>query len=424
MSINEIKQTIENNLNQQKDLLKNLPISSEAITNFFLDLTKSITIGSSNTSITMPDSDSVQVDISFGKPWKVKGVAAGQINDAHATITFQDNNGTTDATLEMSGTFAIPKLNRSLPVTGTISNPEGWVLDLNVDAGNLPGLNDLLAMNGLGSVTRNLNSMGLSLPKVDSLWFGYDFSTKSFSYAGVKTSMKVGAATLDATCTLDPDLVISAGLSEGSSLGLKDLLQTLKFSSDAIPSIALSSLDMTIHPAAKSFSAAAEVKGDWSLGKIGSSEFVVEGANVEFSKQPGSTSMEIKGTAHVFSSDLEVSAVLDNDLQLTGSATNINLTSVVEAFLGDIIFPSEIPNVVLDTVDLSILPKTKEVSFTSTSTEDWTIPLGVTGLKIEDVSLSFDRKAGATRNKFVTTGQFSGNASIATVFCPEVSLSL
>lgn len=418
MSIIALKKSIESNLEKNKDLLSSIPITSEGITQFLKDITADLPINSENTSISSPNDDSLKIAINFQKKWKIKGVTLGEIDNPSIALTLTENDGKNDATLEIQGTLTVNKLNQSLPISGSLSNAEGWVVELEVATGSVPNLNDLIKVMGLSGVTTNLKTLGIKLPQVDKVWFGYNISTSSFSFVGASGSMKVGNKELVATCMFSPDLLIFGGLADGSKIELSDLLGALKINVDGVPKIALTTLNLSIHPAAKSFSASGEVAAHWSLGKIGSKDFIIENVGIDFSKSPGNTSLSIQGLSKLGSTDLSISTRLENkNILMSGSATNVNLTSIVETFLGDISFPKEIPNVVLNHMDLMISPKTKEVSFSSTSSEDWEIPLGITGIRIDDLEFSFDRKVKSTnqKNTFVTTGSFSGTAIIGSV---------
>ena len=175
MTIATIKQTLESNLSQNLNLLEGVPTSAAGIVQFLADLHGPLEINASNVAITAPNASSLNVAINLDKSWQVQGVAIGQVDNGNIILTITENGGSSDIALEMTGTFAVSNLNRTFPVKGTLSDPKSWDLNLDIGTSDLPNLNDLMSMNGLSGLGNNLDSMGISLPTVTQVSFGYNF---------------------------------------------------------------------------------------------------------------------------------------------------------------------------------------------------------------------------------------------------------
>ncbi|MDW7694506.1 hypothetical protein R9C00_07125 [Flammeovirgaceae bacterium SG7u.111] len=191
---------------------------------------------------------------------------------------------------------------------------------------------------------------------------------------------------------------------------------------DFLKNLSVVNLDMFFNFKSKEFSFAGAIQSavmgeeDEAVWQIpfGDDELAIGRLNFYVQKETGGVKMKFSGGATMFGSTLTVAAELDKKMQISASATNVNLTGIIDALLGDIDFPPEVPDVVFDTVEMTVTPSTKEVVFSASATEDWEVPLGVAGFLIEDLQLSLERKAIAG-GKFKTTGTLSGEASIGAV---------
>lgn len=67
------------------------------------------------------------------------------------------------------------------------------------------------------------------------------------------------------------------------------------------------------------------------------------------------------------------------------------LAAIVRDLLGDLRIPADVPDVEFTVTDFDLTPETGEFSLTAASTEDWQLPLGVSGLLLEDLSLTARR---------------------------------
>ena len=227
--------------------------------------------------------------------------------------------------------------------------------------------------------------------------------------------MQLGNIQLEATSLFNPNMNLLGKLAPGSTINFVDLLKALKIDIPDAPSINLTAFDLTATPASKSYSASLIFQDTWSFGKFGSQEFVIKDISADLSKEASDYSLNLKGISNLFGSELNVEGQLSKQSQLIASASNVHLTSIVDTLLKDISFPTEVPDVVFETVETSVSPSTKELSLTASSTQDWQVPLGVTGLLVEDLQFNIDRKAGTKKNTFVTSGILSGEAKIGTV---------
>ena len=415
MTISAIKQTLESNLAAQKDLLNGVPVNAASIAGFLLDLPDPLAITARNTTFTLQDDGSLRVDIAFAGPWPVAGVALGQIRTPGASLVLREGSGPAAISLELHGTFEVSNLKRAFPVTGRLSDPDAWVIELNIDTGDLPGLNELLALAGPGNLADDLDSMGIRLPSVDMVWFGYNLSTRTMAFAGLHGNMQAGDVGLVATCIFDPNLLIFGGLAEGSQIRLTDILRAAGIDAKSAPDIRITSLQLSAQPASRSYTASAALAGDWSLGKIGKSEVVLKQVSVDFSKQGGYTTVALVASARLLGVDLQVEVLAGEQLEFRAIASNVKLKAIVDELMGDVDFPEEIPNIGFDSLELSMLPASGAFSLQAESTEDWVIPLGVAGIPVQDLKFTVSRVPGAKKGTFITSGSCYGAAQIGTV---------
>ncbi|MGB0524309.1 MAG: hypothetical protein ACPGJS_15170 [Flammeovirgaceae bacterium] len=182
-----------------------------------------------------------------------------------------------------------------------------------------------------------------------------------------------------------------------------------------LPSVQFVDTQVEINPSAKSYSFQTQSATDsnWTI-PLGVTDLVINELSLNASKANGITTGEFKGKSQLFNAQAEITAKLEEELQLAVTLKNVNLTAIVDALIVGFDFPSEVPNVIFDAVTLQVNVKTKELSLTASSTDDWTIPLGVTGLTVEDVQLSIDRKLD-DKGKMSTSGSFKGEAALGTV---------
>lgn len=152
---------------------------------------------------------------------------------------------------------------------------------------------------------------------------------------------------------------------------------------------------------------------NWEV-PLGVTNLVISSLELKASKTKSLTSGDILGKCELFGAEATINAKLEKELQLDISLANVNLTNIIDALLVGVSFPQEVPNVVFESVSMQVNTSTKEFTLSAASTEDWEIPLGVTGLLVEDVQLTIDRKLD-DQNKFVTSGSFKGGASLGSV---------
>lgn len=182
-----------------------------------------------------------------------------------------------------------------------------------------------------------------------------------------------------------------------------------------LPDITFVNTALTLEPESGfyDFKSQASDQSSWSL-PLGVTTLDISNLSLAATKTSNSVSGQLEGTAQLFGASASVSIDLDNNLTVTLACRNINLTQIVDELLTEVDFPAEIPNVIFDSVTMEVTPATKEFTLTASTTEDWEIPLGVTGFLVEDIQLQVERKKVSAR-KYATTGSVIGNASLGPV---------
>jgi hypothetical protein len=105
---------------------------------------------------------------------------------------------------------------------------------------------------------------------------------------------------------------------------------------------------------------------------------------------------------------------LDENLTIHSTISSINLSSIAEDLLKTVKLPADLPDFKFESIDFTINSTTGEFMLSGTSTNDWKIPLGVTGLLIDTVTLSLKREKAANNRKAIA-GTLGGEVSIGGV---------
>lgn len=182
-----------------------------------------------------------------------------------------------------------------------------------------------------------------------------------------------------------------------------------------LPEIILANTQLTFEPEQGSyrFQSQTASESQWEID-LDITTLTISGLTLFAQKQNNTFSGKLDGTAVLFGTSVAVSIALSDAFTISISTANVNLSRIIDELLPDVDFPSDIPNVVFDTVTMVVSPATKEFSLSAATTEDWEIPLGVTGFLVEDIQFTAERKKTAN-NKYKTTGTVIGNASLGPV---------
>ncbi|MBU2983857.1 hypothetical protein KO528_00710 [Saccharophagus degradans] len=213
----------------------------------------------------------------------------------------------------------------------------------------------------------------------------------------------------------ESDWVFSANIAELHLSKLISQLFTELALPITLPDIILANTQLALEPAKGNYSFQSQTgsNSQWELD-LDVTKLTISALALSAEKKEGNFSGKLLGSASLFGTDVTVSIELTNALTLTVSATNVNLSRIIDELLPEIDFPAEIPNVVFDTVSMTVTPATKEFSLSASTTEDWEIPLGATGFLVEDIQFTAQRKQAAN-NTYKTSGTVVGNASLGPV---------
>jgi hypothetical protein len=124
----------------------------------------------------------------------------------------------------------------------------------------------------------------------------------------------------------------------------------------------------------------------------------------------------ISGKANVAGSDVELTATLDKNLTLTGSASEIYLRALASSALKGLTLPPEFPEIKIVNANFGITPSTGELNIQGSSPSPWRLPVGSTGLTVSNVSLDASRKSTGEVSVMVS-GELTVGDSVITLTC-------
>ena len=415
MSITELRQKIEDNLANDLFILAGVDIANESVSQLLNDLPAPLQFSSSNSTVTS-DGASLQVKQNKGSDWNVSGVTQGVIQEAAFLLTLTEGAAAVDAAVGVSGTFSIPSLNRSLPVTGSMSDPSSKVVDVEVGTDDLPTFADVAQSAGMEQVAQSFTEIKLDLPVVTAIRFGFDMQTKSFTFIAVDGTLRFGNGSLDVSCTFAPELTVSGSIPEDGGISLTDIFSTLGVNASNLPDSGISTLDFNFTPSTKTYSFAIGIENNWGVN-IGSTTISVAKVGVDLAREADTTTAAISGDVVVDATAIDLSAVLDEEGSWSfngelAEGSTIKLRSVINAFLpGAIELPNEVPDMGCKDIAVAFTPKSGAFSFKASSAEPWDIPIGVDGLSVSDIKLDLNRTKDES-GKSQVTGLIAGTLNI------------
>ncbi len=102
----------------------------------------------------------------------------------------------------------------------------------------------------------------------------------------------------------------------------------------------------------------------------------------------------INAKANIAGVDTELTAILDDMLALTGTVTDLPLSELTAHFLDAVALPSNLPNIQVSNLTVSVTPKTGAFSLHAGSAQEWDFGLG--GFIIEHTALTIERTVDAS----------------------------
>ncbi len=424
MTIPSLRKTIESNLASSAFVLDGLSLTNESISQFLSGLPDVLHFTSENSTISA-GSTWLQIKQNLGGDWKVSGITAGVIESALFSLTLTEGDATVDVQVALSGSFKLPSLGRSLPVSGGTSDPNSGVIDIEISASVLPTFAELASTVGLKQTADQFEEMKIDLPSVSAARFGFDMNTKKFTYAAVDGTLPFGDNVLDVSCIFDPDLTITGSLPEHGGIGLTDIFSTIGLNASNLPDSGLTTLDLSLAPASKTYTFTIEVENNWSI-KLGNSSLSITQVGVDIAHEDGTTTATITGEIGIDATSIALIADLDEEGNWEFSGTlaegsTIKLRSVINTFLPNAIdLPNEVPDMACKDIALMFQTSSGDLTFNASSAEAWDIPVGVDGLSISDINLNINRaesevsgSIAGTLNigsaNFTSTYNFPGN---------------
>jgi len=130
-------------------------------------------------------------------------------------------------------------------------------------------------------------------------------------------------------------------------------------------------------------------------------------------------SATLQGSATLFDSTIAI-AVDTGDaseqLSLSASISQLNFSSMAEQLLTELSLPTDLPDFSFTDTQFHCTPSAKTFRFAAKSFDDWTLPLGITGLQVDDIGCQLSREIeNAEQQTFRLAGSLMGSVEIAGV---------
>ena len=193
-----------------------------------------------------------------------------------------------------------------------------------------------------------------------------------------------------------------------------EVLDSLQLPDD-LPAVSFSDTQLNITPASGDFSLKSQSSNDnaWRID-LGGKRISLDQLMLNISRENGALSAEINGNSLLFGSRIDANMRLSSEPTFSATASNVSFSGMAADLLDQINLPADIPDFSFATINFSASPASQEFSLSANSLDDWHIPLGITGLNIEDVSCELSRNEVAN-NRHEEAGKVAGKVSIAGV---------
>ena len=191
-----------------------------------------------------------------------------------------------------------------------------------------------------------------------------------------------------------PDFNLMGVLPEGDSINLSEFLKQWDVPVDGLPkTLTITALYILANPKRQAFSLQIGLSGLWEIA-VGSKRLVLEELTMQMDYAAGAVASVISGTATL--ADFQLAAIASQSGEgwvIEATLTDVTLSALLNSLFDDVPLPAEVPNFGFSTGNLSITPKTGRLTFTASSADEWTIPVGVTGVGIRDIRLTVNKPA-------------------------------
>jgi hypothetical protein len=418
MDITQANQIVESNLAAGKFVLSEIEVASESIPQFLSELPLGLQFTQANSIVCLEGSSGLRVRHSTPGSWAMDGITAGMLQNTVIDLLLTEDETEIKPEIFVSGSLQLPGLHQSMRVTGTLSQPESWVVDFSIST-NLPGFTDITSLFGIEETAEQLRQLDITLPTVTEMRIGFDINKASFTHIGLDGRICFGSSMLDVECMFTPELVIHGEIPDGEQILLSELLAALSLEPANFPQVEIADLEFYLQPASQSYSFDIALTGDWGI-ELGNTEVILTNLCTEFNYSAQAVTAAVTGKVMVDGTALLLGAHLDDkdNWNFSGGldkGSTIKLRSVINAFLpGSLKLPDEVPDMSCKDIALTFAPKTGELSFKSSSADPWKIPIGVDGISVSDINLTIDR-AITDEGQSQVTGCIGGKVNIGAV---------
>lgn len=167
-----------------------------------------------------------------------------------------------------------------------------------------------------------------------------------------------------------PGYEIGAALPSGQSLPLGDLLESILPAETDLPPMQVTQLQLQAAPRAKTFSMYARVEEVLSVA-VGATAFQIQAVNLAFEYAPGKVTAAVTAAMEMGGASALISGSINNGLTLSGSLNNFDLKKFWSLVTNGDSLPEEVPDVILQSVNFTITPKTGAFSLQGAAQIAW-----------------------------------------------------
>lgn len=366
--------------------------------------------------------------------WDLPAIPFFSIIDSRLTLEtilpMQVMRGEITATLRVNEQLAIPT-RIELP-----ASDEGWLFAANFEIVPIPSLADVTQLVGGDDL---VNTLPAPLQEVGSFAFSdlqvmFDPESQNLAYISLdivskgewavipgllsvsnfllstkvqhpldSTSraikgeiggiLKLASAEIEVRAYL-PNFAFYGDLFPDSKIALREILSYFSIDSDEIPNVAISELSLLLESQTQSCGFHIRIVDLWQM-TLGQVDIALQDLIVDFDYVGGRATGSIRGSSTIAGSKIVLAAELGDRLVLAGSISYIDLSAIIQALIGDIALPEELPKVQFSDIDIAVTPTTGAFFLRGTTNIDWDFNTG--GQKINtQVDLILNRTVSST----------------------------
>ena len=208
-----------------------------------------------------------------------------------------------------------------------------------------------------------------------------------------------------------PDYRIGAGLPAGQTLPLGDVVESFLPGID-LPPLTVTNLLVDAAPKDKRLTVSAALQDLFSI-PVGATTAEMKGllAFLKYDKRAGGASGAITADLRIADASVVLSAQLDQALTFSGALENLDFKKFWSDVTGGEALPDEVPDLVFETLSVSVSPKTGDFSLRGNTTIAWDHVSGETPLSTR-VEFSMSRKGSAQGSAFTANLSLQGTGNV------------